>query len=144
MSRRFFAFGIILTVVGCAPAQQTADIVKTVDASGTLTRNGAPLEFYQVSFFPNEDRPAMGVTDAAGRFTLGTNKPDDGAVPGPHRIAVIWVGPPSTNPNEGMTEFTSPPPPPIEIDKKYSNPETSGLVLEVPESGSAELNVELK
>lgn len=144
MSRRFFVFGIFIIVVGCTPPQQTADIVKTVNASGTLTLNGAPLEFYQVSFFPNENRPAMGITDAAGRFTLGTNKPNDGAVAGSHKIAIVWVGPPSTDPNEGMMEFSSPPPPPIEIDKKYSNPETSGLVLEVPESGSTELNVELK
>jgi hypothetical protein len=31
----------------------------------------------------------------------------------------------------------------VKLDPKYSDPETSGLVLEVPESGSAELKVEL-
>ena len=97
----------------------------------------------QWNILSKDSRPAMGVTDAEGRFTLGTNKPGDGAVAGSHKVAVTWVGPPSTNPNEGMTEFTSPPPPKVKLDPKYSDPETSGLVLEVPESGSAELKVEL-
>lgn len=136
-------FGLSLCVMGCAPAQPTGDVVDTVPASGFLTHKGAPLEFYRVSFFPKDNRPAMGETNAEGKFTLGTNKPGDGAVVGNHKVAITWIGPPSTNPNEGMTEFTSPPPPKVKLDPKYSDPETSGLVLEVPDGGSAELKVDL-
>ena len=143
MTKWNLIFGLSLGLLGCAPAQPTGDVIDTVRASGILTHKGAPIEFYQVLFFPKDIRPAMGVTDAEGRFTLGTNELGDGAVAGSHKVAVTWVGPPSTNPNEGMTEFTSPPPPKVKLDPKYSDPETSGLVLEVPESGSAELKVEL-
>jgi hypothetical protein len=143
MTKWKLIFGLSLGLLGCAPAQPTGDVIDTVPASGVLTHKGAPIEFYQVLFFPKDSRPAMGVTDAEGRFTLGTNEPGDGAVAGSHKVAVTWVGPPSTNPNEGMTEFTSPPPPKVKLDPKYSDPETSGLMLEVPESGSAELKVEL-
>ena len=135
--------GLLLCFMGCAPAQPTGDVIDTVPASGILTHKGAPLEFYRVSFFPKENRPAMGETNAEGKFTLGTNKPGDGAVVGSHKVAITWIGPPSTNPNEGMTEFTSPPPPKVKLDPKYSDPETSGLVLEIPDGGSAELKVDL-
>ena len=74
--------GLLLCFMGCAPAQPTGDVIDTVPASGVLTHKGAPLEFYRVSFFPKENRPAMGETNAVGKFTLGTNKPDDGAVVG--------------------------------------------------------------
>ena len=118
--------------------------MKTVSASGKLTLNGTPLEFYQVMFFPTDGRPAAGITDAEGKFVLGTNITADGAMVGSHRVAVNWVGPPSTDPNEGVMEFSSPPPPTVEIDPKYTNPETSGLVVEVPDAGSEELKVELQ
>ena len=143
MIHRYLVLVVFLCIPGCGSSQPVGDIVPTVDGSGVLTLKGAPLEFYQVSFFPKDGRPAMGVTDAAGKFTLGTNKPNDGAVAGSHKVAVTWVGPPSTDPNEGIMEFSAPPPPPIKIDPKYGNPETSGLVLEIPESGSEELKVEL-
>ena len=134
----------LLLLPACAPSQPTGDVMKTVSASGKLTLNGAPLEFYQVMFFPTGGRPAAGITDAEGKFVLGTNEADDGAMVGSHKVAVNWVGPPSTDPNEGVMEFSSPPPPTVEIDPKYTNPETSGLVVEVPDSGSEELKVELQ
>jgi hypothetical protein len=144
MSVRVLIVGAILGIAGCGTAQPTGEILETVDASGTLTLNGEPLEFYQVAFFPTDNRPAMGISDSTGKFSLGTNKPGDGAIVGPHKVAVTWVGPPSTDPNEGIMEFTSPPPPTVEIDPKYSNPETSGLVIEVPATGSSELNIRLE
>ena len=144
MLYRYLFLTLLLFVAGCGSAQKAGDVVPTVNASGVLTHKGTPLEFYQVTFFPKDNRPAMGITDAEGKFTLGTNKPDDGAVAGSHKVAVTWVGPPSTNPNEGMTEFSSPPPPKVDIGSRYSSPETSGLVLEIPESGTSDLKVELQ
>lgn len=50
MSGRVLIFGTILVIAGCGPAPPTGEILETVDASGTLTLNGEPLEFYQVAF----------------------------------------------------------------------------------------------
>jgi len=88
----------LLVLPACSPSQSTGDVMKTVSASGKLTLNGAPLEFYQVMFFPTDGRPAPGMTDAEGKFVLGTNGTGDGAMVGSHKVAVNWVGPPNTNP----------------------------------------------
>jgi hypothetical protein len=40
-------------------------------------------------------------------------------------------------------EFTPPPPPTIKIPDKYANPETSGLTVEVPESGTDAIAINL-
>lgn len=129
---------------GCGEGTPTGDVIDTVEAGGVLTYKGQPLEYHQVTLFPTDNRPAVGTTDAEGKFTLGTNGAGDGAVPGTHKVAVIYVGPPSTNPEEGITEFTQPPPPKVKIDKKYQDTETSGVTVEVPEDGSTELKIELK
>lgn len=106
--------------------------MKTVPAGGVLTLNGAPLEFYQVTCFPEGDRPAVGTTDIDGRFSLGPNEIGDGAVPGKHKVSVTYVGPPSKNPEEGITEFSAPPAPKQKVHKKYFVPEISGLTMTIP------------
>lgn len=133
-----------LNLAGCGAEAPTGDVVETVAASGVLTYQGRPLEFHQVTVMPENDRPAMGISDESGRFVLGTNDQGDGAVAGVHRIAVTYVGPPNTNPGEGVMEFTPPPPPKVTIDKKYSNPETSGLTVEIPDGGTDALQVDLQ
>ncbi|MFN9236126.1 MAG: hypothetical protein ACK6D4_15940, partial [Planctomyces sp.] len=63
---------------------------------------------------------------------------------GTHRVAVTWIGPPSTDPGQGVLEFTQPPPPTIKIPDKYANPETSGITVEVPESGTDAIVINLE
>ena len=60
---------------------------------------------------------------------------------GKHRAAVVYVGPPSTNPEAGMNDFSPPTPPKVKIAAKYHQPETSGLTLEVPAAGSADVKL---
>lgn len=144
MLMRSLILAVILALPGCGASQPTGEIVKTVSAGGVLTLNGTPIEFFQVACFPENNRPAIGITNAEGKFTLGTNGLDDGAVPGRHKVAITWIGPPSTNPDEGIMEFTPPPPPTHKLDGKYGNPETSGLTVEVSESGSTDLVIDLK
>jgi len=125
---------------GCG--EPSAKIEKTVAARGVLTYRGSPLGHYQVMFHPEDGRrPAAGVTDEQGTFVLGTNRADDGAVAGKHRVTVVYIGPPSPE-RDGMIEF-SPPPPKIKIAAKYTNPDTSGIAIEIPPSGSKDLKVDL-
>lgn len=144
-SLQFLSFGMCLLIFGCGSRGPTGEVVPTVSASGVLTLRGKPLEYYRVMLFPEKgDRPAMGITDAEGRFTLGTNRSDDGAVVGRHHVAVQYIGPPNTNPGAGITDFTSPPSPKSNIDKKYHDPATSDLQVEIKKGGNAEIALDLK
>lgn len=65
-------------------------------AGGRVTIDGAPFTTGKVMFSPLAaegetlaGRSAIGVLDAEGRFTLGTNNYTDGAVIGDHRVEVI-------------------------------------------------------
>jgi hypothetical protein len=135
---------LALATAGCGSGQPTGDIVETVPAAGVLTYQGKPLQYYQVMLLPLGQRPAAGITDESGRFVLGTNGEGDGAVAGNHQVAVTYVGPPNTNPEAGMNDFSPPPPPKIKIPVKYRDVKTSGLRVEVPEGGTDDLKIDLK
>src|SRR5262245_43532667 len=85
----------LFVLVGCnSDPGPRATIEKVVPASGTVTFQGKPLDHYQVTFKPTDDRrPATGITDKDGKFTLGTNTAGDGCPPGKHKIAVVWLAP---------------------------------------------------
>lgn len=144
--RTFYSLAALSMIIlaGCGEATPTGDVVETAEASGTLTYRGEPLQHYQVTVMPENNRPAVGISDESGRFVLGTNRTGDGAVVGMHPVAVTYVGPPNTNPEEGIMEFTAPPPPKVKIHKKYTNTETSGLTVKIPENGTADLRIELR
>ena len=135
--------------VGCgsSPGPQ-AKVEKVVPVSGTLTYQGNPLESYQISFLPTDGRrPAIGTTDAAGKFAMGTNKVGDGAPPGTHKVTIVWLAPPSTDAPGQETVIDDPallPKPKIQIPVKYSSADTSGLTQEVPERGLKDLKIELQ
>lgn len=132
----------LLAGCGFAPGP-VATIEEVVPVSGTLTYQGKPLEGYQVTFLPTDGRRvAVGVTDSAGHFTLGTNTLNDGAPPGSHKVSVVWAGPPSTD-GAVLDAPTQPPKPPVQIPTKYGNPESSGLTQEVPPEGLRDLKIDL-
>ena len=139
----------VVAAVGCGsrPGPQ-AEIERVVPVSGTLTYAGKPLEHYQVTFLPVDGRrAAVGVTDAEGKFTMGTNDAGDGAPPGTHKVAIVFAGPPSTDAPGQEQIIDNPallPKPKVKIPAKYGNPETSGLVQEVPEDGLTGLQIDLK
>lgn len=148
--RRLVVLLLLATCTGCmdntGPVSHT---VKTVPAQGVLFLNGKPLAFHQVTFWPEDDRPAIGVTDESGHFILGTNRPEDGAVEGLHRISVVDAGDPSDDPlTIGVAEVgatTAPPKKPkVVINSKYNKPETSGLTVEIPAGGDNELKIDLQ
>ncbi len=62
----------------------------TEPVSGTVTLDGKPLAQASVVFAPaGTGQPAVGVTDEAGKYTLTTTNPKDGAVVGSYKITVI-------------------------------------------------------
>lgn len=135
---------LLVALAGCGGAVPTGDVVETVPASGMLTWQGDPLPYHKVTVMPEGGRPAMGISDENGVFTLGTNDANDGAQVGTHPVAVAYVGPPSDDPEEGIMKFTPPPPPEVKIDKKYTNPATSGLTADIPAEGTSVLMIDLQ
>lgn len=135
---------VLVIVSGCGPSVEVGEIVPVAPAAGLLTINGQPLAYHQVMVYPEGGRPASGITDEAGKFVLGTNREGDGAPVGTHPCSVIYVGPVSDHPEEGINEFTPPPAPAIKILPKYNDPKTSGLTLTIPSSGDQQLRIELQ
>ena len=64
------------------------------DVSGTVTLDGEPLPEATVRFLPESDgtaeyvRPATGVTDSSGWYSLSYSSSRDGALPGKYRVAI--------------------------------------------------------
>jgi hypothetical protein len=63
---------------------------KRYPVTGTVTYNGKPLEKGQVNFLPTapDGRPASGDIQA-GEYSLTTQTPGDGAMPGKYRVTIV-------------------------------------------------------
>ena len=139
------AFALAAVVVaGCNKGPRTVPVV------GTVTLDGKPVEGAAVTFVPTaEGQPAMSITDAQGKFTLSTGTAA-GAVPGTYAVTVVKMKEDAEASEEGdpeseglMGEEN------IEVDsdlyvvpQKYSDPETSGLTVEV-KPGMEPVNLDL-
>ncbi|MCA9126145.1 MAG: hypothetical protein KDB22_03630 [Planctomycetales bacterium] len=118
------------------------DLEKTVPVSGTLSYQGTPLEGYKLVFHPVEDRQgATAESGADGSFVMGTNEPGDGAAPGKHRVSINFIA--ERMEGEAGRETFVKLTPKVKVPAKYKNPDTSGIEIEVPESGSESLNIDL-
>lgn len=84
------------------------------------------------------------MTDAEGKFVLGTNAPGDGVMSGLSKVAVIYVGPPSTAEPGKESPTDKVPPPKVKIPAKFGNADKSGVTVEVPAGGSTDLKIDLK
>jgi len=75
--------------LGCG-GQQGADRPSACPVTGTVTHNGQPVEGATVAFqAASGSRGAVGVTDAAGKYTLTTYESGDGAVPGAYQVTIF-------------------------------------------------------
>jgi hypothetical protein len=141
---RASCFLLVTVTLGC---NSSADREKVVPVSGTVTYQGKPLEGFRVTFMPSDGRrPAIGLTDAAGKFALGTNDVGDGAVVGTHKVAFVWAPPVSGEPGqETVTDNPANlPKPKTRLPDKYGDPEKSGITQEVPPRGISGLKFELQ
>ena len=122
--------------VGCGSKTE----FETAKAAGRVTLDGKPVTEGSVVLTPARGWPARGELDGEGRFTLSTYEQGDGAILGPHEIAVLAMSGP--DPSE---HFERPPPAPTKwlVPERYGNRATSGLTYEVKPGESNEIKLEL-
>lgn len=100
--------------------------VDTAEVKGKVTVAGQPVEGITV-LFSGVGRPASGITDSSGNFTLTTIDRGDGAVPGQHQVSFTKAAsgePPSS-------DLAQIPAPEFPFNAKYSNPDTSEITADV-------------
>ncbi|MDR1957934.1 MAG: hypothetical protein LBQ54_02625 [Planctomycetaceae bacterium] len=138
---------IILLVSGCGSRYP-----KTVRVNAHVTLDGKPFPNVQVFLIPtNGERGALGISDREGYVAaFSTFQPNDGAVPGTHKVSVLPKLPP---PMPGTTST----PEQIALEKemrenpdnitppfpaKYQVSETSGITVTV-DSKTEEFTIEM-
>jgi hypothetical protein len=125
--------GISLFLAGCGGG--ASDAPETVPVKGVVTYKGQPVPKLSVGFIPDggKGKLASGTTDAAGKFALMTDKPGDGAVVGPYKVAISFV--PDEIPEmpgfPGSEKKVESP-----IPAKYADSATSGLKQTVDKDAS--------
>lgn len=140
----FLLTGMLLQATGCGDGRPPL-----VATSGVVTLDGDPVASATVTLMPRGGgRPATGTTDQEGRFTLSTFAPGDGAVAGAYDAVVtkLEVAKPagrrsSAPADDGLEPDTMGAMPSEEdyrslLPKRYSNPATSGLTVEVTAGGA--------
>jgi hypothetical protein len=125
----------LVLVIPFGVAACNSDKIYTVPASGTVTYKGKPLEKGQVQFLPTEGPAAVGLIEN-GKFVLGTNNVGNGAPPGKYRVTVFSY----TNVQSKFGEITSK----SVIPNRYTNPDSSGIVEDIPEGGNNAIDIKLK
>ncbi|MGL4463359.1 MAG: hypothetical protein ACRDD1_13645 [Planctomycetia bacterium] len=121
-----FAIVLAAVAVGALGCGGGADQLATRPVRGTVTIDGKPLSGGTVMFIPTDGgRYAKGAVDSKGNFTLGTYRNADGAVVGPHRVAIACRKPGSGPDDPGKSS----------IPEFYGNPDFSELSFEVKPDG---------
>lgn len=150
-SKKSFHLGQALTAILmllaglCACGCGNGEKLKYIE--GTVTLDGKSAEAVSVSFLPvdrSQGLGAGGYTDVQGRFRLSSlvGKGGDGTRPGKYKVIFVKLAP-----EREMTEKekelvrTNPEKAPMipmvdVLPSKYNSPKTSGIEVEVTESGS--------
>lgn len=128
----------VLCCVGCGPRNRPR-IEKTTSVRGqVILASGAPVRGGLVTLHPKDTSKseARGTIDKDGRFTLGTYKINDGAMPGQYTVTVEpIVFDQRGNPRPARS---------LGIPPQYANEELSGLAVEIKDQESQELNLVLR
>jgi len=131
--------------------------VDMATAKGNVKVAGQPMADITVTFTPASGRPATGLTDAKGDFTLATFKEGDGAALGKHKVSFNHT-PQKTSPTGPPTGAEYMPTPDMRggpggkgkaapaapFNAKYSNPGTSGIEVEVVAGKTNEFSWDLE
>jgi len=121
--------GMFTLLAGCGKPTK-----KVVTVTGTVTYNGQQLKAGIIKFLaPNGDF-AMAPIGPDGQFTMTD------VVPGDQKVAYV-VGPMGSGGPDGKK--SAPAEKPVAVPSKFSDPQTSGVTVTVPDTGG-EVTVELK
>jgi hypothetical protein len=150
---RVLLVGCLLQFVisGCGPR----DAVSLVPVRGVVLFDGEPVEDATLSFVPMESgSTGVARTDASGRFDATTADGRPGLPPGRYRVAVTKSVPVDAAPEvttfadmeREMKEGKKPTSTQFQdiLPKKYADPETSEIVIEIGTDGTKELTLDLK
>ena len=110
-----------------------------VPVSGKITYQGKPVEQGTVTFISTTPggRNATGMIGSGGYYTLQTDEPKDGALPGPYNVTIFAR-------DEVILDYIpkKPVPPKYLVPAKYEKPDTSGLTATVT-GGSNSIDFDL-
>lgn len=131
-------------LVGCGSG--AGNLPRTVPAAGVVTLDGKPVEGAQVVLVPAGEAVtgAYGVTDARGRFSLRAFDQKEGAIPGDYLVQVSKTievrlkGPPGSVDGGDPVRFEH------GVPARYTNAQTSGLKVTIPDAGKQDIQLELK
>jgi hypothetical protein len=137
-TKTFAAALALLAVLGCGKS----GTVPTIAVTGTVTHNGQPVEGVSVGFIPESGRPASGLTDAQGRFTLSTFASGDGAVAGSHKV-VITEAASEPEPMPGTPEAENYKPRESRVPAKYSSEATTPFSVQVEVGGKNDFTFDM-
>jgi hypothetical protein len=147
--------------VGCG-SDSTAGRPKTYPVTGTVTLDGKSVAGATVTFqLTGASGSAVGVTDAAGKYTLTTFGGGDGAQAGDYAVAVVkYDVPPVQGAASGglasgeIDESSYNAPAEVSADQpatpknllpeKYANAATSGLTAKVNETANNQFDFKLE
>lgn len=116
---------------GCGPHGPAVAPVK-----GKVVLDGRPLAVGIVNTLPSAGRGAHGEIQADGSFQLHTFAKNDGALVGLHKVSVAaYDGSGGKTPESPYGKLLVP--------KRYLNPETSELKIDVQTSGNDEVVLDL-
>lgn len=148
---------VAMTILaGCSGGDEwTRRQPATVTADGVVTLDGEPVDGASIIIAPQppNQHAANALTDSNGRFSLAAfpNKP--GAVPGIYKVRVAKTIEVDANPvkidlGEDAAHAAAEDPSAnvtwmSVLPEKYSNPETSGITVEIPAEGAENLKIEL-
>jgi hypothetical protein len=164
MIRNSLRFLIFIPAVAAPGCGDESGLPQRYHVSGTVSYNGKPLEMGTIQFTP--DGPggrAAGGTITGGAYSLTTQDPGDGAIPGKYKVAVVArtsdaskvdlkiKGATTTEAKKAIAVVF---PQKVAaraaaagkslIPAKYSSPETSGLSLEVKPQSNTGVDFNLK
>jgi hypothetical protein len=115
---RCAVFVVLLSLLtGCGGGTKVTQVTGRV----TLADGAVPTGVYVMFLDDVNKRSPSGIVGADGRYTLTTDKPDDGAPPGVYKISFAPPSPADSND----------PTPPTPFHDKYLSVSTSGLEREV-------------
>lgn len=127
---------VCLVALNCGCAQPPS----VVPVSGRVLYNGEPLPFGVVMFQPDKGQAAEGEIQADGIFQLSTYGPNDGAVPGHHKVSVRCFSKQKAGADGGDAGA----PGQLLIPQQYTRFGMSGLSADVKPGSTEPIVLELK